>query len=1150
MHKSIDFSLKQRLFFNLIFVVLSVVGIISLVAIPAERYPNFGFGEVIISTTYPGASPIEVESLVTKKIEGVLEEVDDVEWIDSTSYSNRSRIRIKFSDDSDYEALYNEVRLKVLNIIYDLPKGVDPPKLTNIKVQNLAPVVSINLLGDLGNRALTLIGEAIKIRLLDIPGVQQVDFIGNQTQEFQVYLNPRKLREFGIGFDQVSQALTGANLSIPAGKYTNHSGNYLIKLDERFHSLEQVQSCVVRRDSDGSLVRLRDLTTRVGMGYRDPIVIESVNGKPALGLKVIKSDQGNAIQIHEKILAVIDDYRPSLKAQNVDVVLTQDSTVYIKDGLNTLSMNMLVGIILVSLIIWYFMGIRNAGLVTIGIPFSFMITMLMMHLTGNSLNEITLFSLVLVSGIVVDDAIVVTENIYRHVQTGESLHDAIINGTAEVAMAVISGTMTTIAAFLPMLIMTGTTGQFFALVPKVVTFALVASLIECLFILPIHYLDIGPSQHSAVQQVKQANAMIRGFRKATDRLLMLTLRFPVIAVTTVTLLFALSVMIYYLSASGKLSLIKIQYFPDDYKLYYVDVVGPSNIAIEEVDKRVKRIAKAIMKDGPGMASAAVGLSGIYYNENYEAIYGNNYGTVMVTMPSADEQKYIDPVAHLDHMREKLKPIYQTDGFSIHIHPQKDGPPRGKDINVRVVGENAIAVSGLADELLAFMRESTDISPYLDDLNDDRGLPKRVFGIHVEQDRVAEYGLKNSQVTRLASSVLDGRYIGKYRHVDEEVDLKLQIELPEKVNPTSALKVPIVEDADHPIYLSDVVSAQTYEEEGEIKRYQGQRVIYLKADLREGAPTSIPVIVNMIRRYYQEIRDRYPGVSVTFAGQHEDTQRSFNSLAYAFLIALLVIYVILATQFQSYLQPLIIISAIAFSLIGVILGKLVTQSVFTVNSFIAAVGVAGVVVNDALVLIDFMNKRYREGMSRRDAIIDAVHVRLRPILLTTLTTILGLLPMAIGFPSYSLVWGAMASTFVTGLATATLLTLFIIPVIWDLLQSLLEKLNRASNSTPSTEQIHRIKSDDKNIRHGAQQIAVSKNMQTEGVDESWAIRLLEDIDEDLANTLREEIHRDELESRMQGNKTYVQKNTPSKETVIEEVDESWALKLLEELEGKK
>jgi predicted RND superfamily exporter protein len=307
---------------------------------------------------------------------------------------------------------------------------------------------------------------------------------------------------------------------------------------------------------------------------------------------------------------------------------------------------------------------------------------------------------------------------------------------------------------------------------------------------------------------------------------------------------------------------------------------------------------------------------------------------------------------------------------------------------------------------------------------------------------------------------------------------------------------------------------------------------------------------MIRRYYQEIRDRYPGVSVTFAGQHEDTQRSFNSLAYAFLIALLVIYVILATQFQSYLQPLIIISAIAFSLIGVILGKLVTQSVFTVNSFIAAVGVAGVVVNDALVLIDFMNKRYREGMSRRDAIIDAVHVRLRPILLTTLTTILGLLPMAIGFPSYSLVWGAMASTFVTGLATATLLTLFIIPVIWDLLQSLLEKLNRASNSTPSTEQIHRIKSDDKNIRHGAQQIAVSKNMQTEGVDESWAIRLLEDIDEDLANTLREEIHRDELESRMQGNKTYVQKNTPSKETVIEEVDESWALKLLEELEGKK
>ncbi|MEW7975677.1 MAG: efflux RND transporter permease subunit [Candidatus Thiodiazotropha endolucinida] len=1041
MRQVVAFSLKQRVFYNLMFVVLIVVGFISLFALPAERYPNFGFGEVIISTVYPGASSVEVESLVTRKIEDALEKVDDVEWISSTSFNGRSNIRLKFVDDSDYDALYNEVRFEVLNIVSELPQGVDPPSLLNAKVQDWLPVITINLVGDHSNRALALMGEEIKTRLLKIPHVQQVDFSGKQTQEFHIYLNPQKLREVGIGFDQVASALRAANLSIPAGKYTNDSGEYLIKLDERFHSLDQVQSTVVRRDADGSLVRIQDLVSRMGMGYRDPIVIASVNGKPALGLKVIKSDQGNAMEIRDQVVALIDEFRPPLKVQGVDVVLTQDSTIYIKDGLTTLGMNMLVGIILVSLIIWYFMGVRNAGLVTIGIPFSFMITMLIMYLTGNSLNEITLFSFVLVTGIVVDDAIVVTENIYRHVQEGKSLREAIINGTAEVALPVISATMTTVAAFLPMLIMSGSTGQFFALVPKAVSFAIIASLVECLLILPIHYLDFGPRQQSAVDLLERDNTLMRIVRRFTDWLLSLTLRFRLLSVLVVSLLFAVSVMILALSASGKVPLIRIQFFPDDYKLYYVDIVGPSNISIEEVDERVKRIAETVMEDGPGMASAAAGLAGLYFNEDYEPVYGNNHGSVMVTMPSASEQSFDDPLLHLDRMREKLKPIHETDGYTLHVHPQNDGPPSGKDINVRVVGANVEAVSGLAGELLTYMLESPDIGPHLIGLDDDRGVQKRVFRLWVEQEKVAEFGLDNSQVARLAASVLDGRYLGKYRHIDEEVDLKLRIDSDALQEPENALYIPVVEDAEHPVYLADLVRVEAYNEPGEIKRYQGQRAISLKADIREGAPTSTPAIVNLVRDRFETIRDRYPGATVTFGGEHEDTQRSFESLAYAFIIAVLVMYVILATQFQSYLQPLIILSAVVFALIGVVFGKLVTQSLFTVNSFIAVIGVAGVVVNDALVLIDFINKRYRKGLSRRTAIIEGVHIRLRPILLTTLTTSLGLLPMAIGFPSYSLIWGTMASTFVTGLATATALTLFIIPVLWDLLQGLQERFHK-------------------------------------------------------------------------------------------------------------
>ncbi|MCG8037725.1 MAG: efflux RND transporter permease subunit [Candidatus Thiodiazotropha taylori] len=1047
MQNIIAFSLKQRVLYNLLFVTMIVVGIFTLFSLPTERYPNFSLGEVNIFTTYPGASPEEVESLVTRKIEEAIEMVDDVEWINSSSFSGSSNVHLKFVDDADYERLFNDVRFRVMNIINELPEGIDPPELSNIKVQEWLPVITVNLVGNHSNRTLSLMGEEIKTRILTIPDVQQVQFSGRQTQEFHVLIDPKKLRQFGVSFEQVSQALISANHAIPAGKFADHSGEFMVKMDERFTSLEQVQNCVVRRDADGSLLRIIDLSTKIGMEYRDPVSLASVNGMPSVGLKVIKSDLGSSIKIRDQVREVIDEYRPILKAQGVDLIITQDTSVYINDGLNILGMNLLVGIILVSLILWYFAGTRNAGLVTIGIPFAFLTTLVLMKLTGNSLNEITLFCFVLVSGVVVDDAIVVTENIYRHIQKGQTLTKAIIKGTAEVATPVISATLTTIAAFIPLFIMTGSLGQFFALIPKAVTFAVIASLIECLLILPIHYYSFGPRSSNKTNLIESDNAVLRIVRDYTKWLLNKTMRHRGMTLGVVTAMFFLSLVIMVLSFSGKFPLVDIQYFPDDYKVYYVDIVAPSNTPIEAVDKKVKEIAVNIVKDGPGMASSAAGLAGMYFSDDYEPIYGNNFGSVIVTMPSADDQEFDNPMLHLEAMRKRLEKAYEKDGYKLHIHPQTDGPPRGKDINIRITGENIKTVSGLAEEILKYMKASADIGPHLIDLHDDRGTPKRVFRLEVDQDRVAEFGLDNNQVASLAASVLDGRYLGKYRHIDDEVDLKLRIDPGVLPNPEAALYIPVVEQAGRPIYLADLVKVRAYNETGKLNRYQLQRAISLKADIHKGAPASISSVANQVRNYYETIRHKYIGATLTFGGEHEDTRRSFESLINAFMIAILMMYILLATQFQSYLQPFIVLFAIVFALIGVVFGTLISHTVFTVNSFVAMIGVAGVVVNDALVLIDFINKRYRSGIPRRKAIIVGVHIRLRPILLTTLTTSLGLLPMAIGFPSYSVIWGSMAMTFVTGLATATFLTLFVIPPLWDLMQDFQEQLDVYLKSSP-------------------------------------------------------------------------------------------------------
>jgi HAE1 family hydrophobic/amphiphilic exporter-1 len=318
-----------------------VGGSFALLGLPAERYPNVHFGEVIVSTYFPGASPSEVETLVTRKIEEELETVEDVEWISATSYRQRSSVRLKFIDDTDYASLFDEVRFKVLNILEELPAEIDPPAIFETNVNDFVPVIVVNLAGDHENRALALMAEDLKTALQRISGVQEVQLSGEYVREFHVYLDPYKLKALGVSYDEVAQALQSANVSIPAGDYSNRSGEFVVKVDEKFRTREQVVNTIVRRDADGSYVRVDDLTTDAKLSYRDPLVISSVNGKNVVAVQIIKAEQGNALRIKAEVQRIVEEYRPMLDRERVEVVLTQDSTVYIHDALTTLGSNML-----------------------------------------------------------------------------------------------------------------------------------------------------------------------------------------------------------------------------------------------------------------------------------------------------------------------------------------------------------------------------------------------------------------------------------------------------------------------------------------------------------------------------------------------------------------------------------------------------------------------------------------------------------------------------------------------------------------------------------------------------------------------------------------------------------------------------------------
>lgn len=1050
MRSVIAFTLNQKVLVNLAFLVLMILGVISILTIPVDRMPYVRMGKVHISAFLPGASPSDVESLVTKEIEDALDSLEQVEYIRSRSYRERSSILVKFVDDSDYQKLYDELRFKVLSIQNDLPVDMDPPKFTEIAIDEWLPALNVILVGDRSNRALSLIAEELKNEFARVPGVKDVRLNGEYSREFHIDLSPSKMNRYMITLEEVRKALLDSNVSIPAGDFDTGKTEYIVVVDERFRTQRDIEKVILRRDNEGSFVRVGDVMTKAEYGYRDPHVITSVNGKDCITIAVMKQSTGNAIAICDAVEEIVEKHTDRLAASKVQPVITQDQRVFIDESMNIMGSNLLVGITLVMVIIWIVMGLRNAVITTVGIPFSFLVTMIFMKVSGNSLNEITLFAFVLVAGIIVDDAIVVIENIYRHIQLGEPLKTAVIDGAAEVAVPVISATSTTVAAFLPMLIMSGSTGEFFAQIPIAVSFAIAASLIECLLILPLHFYDwpgVQKFAHGYTPPVDQ-EFMIK-LKDGAVSILRIFMKHRTKSICTVFVAFLGALFIFGVSVSGTLPLLRIKFFPDNYNIFYVNVEAPAGTSLQEVSRRLKEMTVNIDSKGKNVVRAATAFAGFYVNEDYEQVYGSNYGTINVELPEVNTRIFADypkndPIAHLGTMRKELTEYaYKHWGkqWVVRVRAESDGPPTGKDLTIRVMGVDTVKVGMLTRDILNYMKTNEEYSEYLVDLRPDTGYPNRIVRFVPDEMRVSQYELTPRLVARMAGSILDGSLVGEFRADDEDIDLRMRVDQRFLRAPEDALSIPVIEEDMGSIRLGDLVKIQTYTEPGQFNRFQGERAITLSANLKPGAPYSPPYIVKNVVEYYSTIRTKYPGATLNFAGEYESTQKSYSSLMFAFLIALLVIYMILATQFSSYVQPLIILSAVIFALIGVVYGVFFTRTLFTINSFIATIGVTGVVVNDSLVLIAFLNNLSRDGMHRDEAVYEGVRMRLRPILLTTLTTTLGLLPMAIGIPYYSLNWGPMASTFVTGLCTATLLTLFIVPVLWHIFMGLQERLSK-------------------------------------------------------------------------------------------------------------
>jgi multidrug efflux pump subunit AcrB len=1065
MKSVVRFSIGQTVFINVVFVILVLAGGFSLFTIPVENMPTVDMGQVFVTTVWYGASADDVEQLVTAEIEDALDSLEEVEYIKSDSYRNFSSILVKFNDDIDYRRQYDELRFLTLNIKSELPPGADEPRFLYIDTKQWLPVVVVNLTGDLPQKTLKLFADQLKSRIIDVPGVQTVEIDGEFEREFHLSLDPERLRAEGVVFEQVVEAVRSANTRIPTGRFRQGEDEFNLDAGRRLSSQQEVLDVIVRRDGDGNFVRVRDLAVSARMHHRDPTVIPSVNGEDTLRLRVLKSEAGNAIDISTRVKEIARDFVESHAGEGLGVVFTNDSTIEINESVSTLGGNLVLGLALVTLVLWVTLGFRNALLTAVGVPFAFLCSIIIMKLAGVSLNTISLFAFVLVTGIMVDDAVIIMENVFRHLQMGKDRACAVVDGTAEVFLPVVSSAVTTILAFLPMLIMTGSTGEFFAQIPKTVTYALVASLFEALFILPIHILDWGPrveTKRVVTEDEDPFHHLRRGIFAPLWKIYRVFLTWlldhKVFAFLGIGGLFLASVLILVLSVTGIFPLIDVQFFPGNYFRYRVTVAMPSGTPIEITDGVVRDLSRFIAGMGPGAAQSASGSAGFYEDQDYARHTGSQYGDIVVTLPDKRIRDFPrnpsnDPIRHLAHMREALREFaaHRYAGServpAIKVFEEPDGPPTGKPVNIRVTAARMDDAVAASDRLLAYLRETPEFEPLVD-LDDDRAELQRIVRYIPRQEAVSEFGLSPGRVTAMAAGALRGENAGRFRSLDEEVDLLVRIARRDDpvaghgaglADPRDILGIPVVEDAAAPILLRDLMDAEFAEEPSVRTRYKGRPTITLTADIRSEARLSPARVQFLVERFDRAHRDEMRGTTLSYGGEFDSTSRSYASLTFAFFIAVLLIYMVLSSQFNHYVQPIIIITAVPFALIGVVMGLFLTRTTFTIGSFMAIVGLAGVAVNDSLLLIDFMNKRYRNGRSLRDAVIEASAARMRPVLITTVTTILGLLPMAIGIPDKSISWAPMATAFVSGLASATILALLMIPVEYEAFERIRERV---------------------------------------------------------------------------------------------------------------
>ncbi len=1026
--KLAEISIKRPSLVVVLFTILTLGGLFSYSLLGYELIPKFEQNVISIATIYPGASPSEVENTVTKKIEDAIASMENIKKIDSKSYESLSTVAVQLTSNADADVALNDAQRKINAVISDLPDDAKQPSLSKFSLSDL-PIMTIGANAKMDEAEFfDLIDKKIKPILSRVNGVAQVNLIGGQEREIQVNMDADKMKGFGLSVPQVQQAVLASNLDFPTGNIQTREQKILIRLAGKYKNVDELRNLVIA-SKNGIQVRLMDVAD-VQDAQKDVEKIARVDQKNAIVLQIVKQSDANAVDVSEHVQKLIEDLKTDYKNEQLQLDIANDSSVFTLMAADSVIHDLILAVLLVALVMLFFLhSVRNSLIVMVSIPASLIATFIGFLLLDYTLNLMSLLGLSLVVGILVDDAIVVLENIYRHMEMGKNRVRAAYDATAEIGGTVTSITLVIVVVFLPIAMSTGLVSNIITQFCVTVVISTLLSLLSSFTIVPWLSSRFGKLEH--IEGKNLFGRIILGFEAQLTRftnwvsdILVWALANKIKTIIVVVVLFFGSL---YMVAGGYVG---GEFFArSDAGEFLVQIEMPKDASLEQTNFMTQK-AEAFLKKQEDVTNliTTVGQTSEGFSGTQATAYKSEIRVKMVSQDEREDDSYVYAAKIKRKLQQELVGAkVKTVGMSIM------GTAEEAPLALVVTGttlDSAMVFAKAAEKELYSIPGASEIK-----LSVETGNPE--VNVQIDRDKMAALGLNLQTVGLTMQTAFSGNTDGKFRAGEYEYDINLRYNSFNRKNIEDVSNLIFVNDKSEQIKLSQFASIKEGSGPSQLERRDKTASVTIKGQT-VGRPTG--TVAAEWQAKFEKLH-KPTGVNYVWGGDMENQTEGFGTLGFALLAAIILVYLVMVALYDSYVHPFVVLFAVPLSFIGALLALGLTNNSLNIFTILGIIMLIGLVCKNAIMLVDFTNQRRAAGETVHTALIQANHARLRPILMTTIAMVFGMLPIALASGAGAEWKNGLAWVIIGGLISSLFLTLVIVPVIYDIMEKIVHKFTK-------------------------------------------------------------------------------------------------------------